>query len=156
MLRNREVDAVILGPHADAFCRAKGEVVRPVPELSAEEERYFKKTASSDHAPDHATTPAFRAAPWIAMNLVKASRRRNAVRSSACATSPAPTPTALAVALASEIVHSGSEDPYPYGIEASRPSARSVLPLFARPGRHGRTHGARGLFRRKCRPARKI
>jgi len=124
MLRNGEVDAVISARTPDAFLQSKGEVVRLFPNYRAEEERYFKKTGIFPIM--HLITlrrAAFEQHPWIAMNLVKAfeeAKRRSLerMRDFTCAHIPLP----WAVALADEIVQQQGEDPFPYGIEASRPT----------------------------------
>ena len=124
MLRNGEVDAVISARAPDAFAAGNGEVVRLFPNYRAEEQRFFNQT---DIFPImHLITlrrAAFEQHPWIAMNLVKAfeeAKRRSLerLRDFTCAHIPLP----WAAAIADEIVEAQGEDPYPYGIEASRPT----------------------------------
>jgi 4,5-dihydroxyphthalate decarboxylase len=66
---------------------------------------------------------AFEQHPWIAMNLFKAfdeAKRRalERVRDFTCAHVPLP----WAAAITDEIMRAQGPDPYPYGIEASRPT----------------------------------
>src|SRR5262249_40919148 len=124
MLRSGEVDAVISARTPDAFAKGDGNVVRLFPDYRAEEERYFKKTGIFPIM--HLITlrrAAFERHPWIAMNLFKAfdeAKRRSIerMRDFTCAHIPLP----WAAAVADEIVRAQGEDPYPYGIEASRPT----------------------------------
>jgi 4,5-dihydroxyphthalate decarboxylase len=124
MLRSGEVDAVISARAPDAFATSRGEVVRLFPAYRAEEERFFKKTGIFPIM--HLITlrrAAFEQHPWIGMNLFKAfdeAKRRSIerLRDFTCAHIPLP----WAAAIADEIVQAQGTDPYPYGIEPSRPT----------------------------------
>ena len=124
MLASGEVDAAITARAPDAFTKGDGKVVRLFPDYRAEEERYFKKTGI--FAIMHLITlrrAAFEQHPWIAMNLFKAfeeAKRRclERVRDFTCGHVPLP----WIAAIADEIVQAQGADPYPYGIEASRPT----------------------------------
>jgi 4,5-dihydroxyphthalate decarboxylase len=124
MLRSGEVDAVISARAPEAFSKGGGEVVRLFPDYRGEEERFFKKTGIFPIM--HVVTlrrAAFEQHPWIAMNLFKAfeeAKRRclARIRDFTCARIPLP----WAAAIADEIVAAQGSDPYPYGIEPSRPT----------------------------------
>jgi 4,5-dihydroxyphthalate decarboxylase len=130
MLRSGEVDAVITARAPDAFTKGDGQIVRLFPDYRAEEERFFKKTGIFPIM--HLITlrrAAFERHPWIAMNLFKAfeeAKRRSIerLRDFTCAHIPLP----WAAAITDEIVKAQGEDPYPYGIEASR----ATLEAFCR------------------------
>ena len=123
MLASGEVDAVISARAPEAFGPG-GPVVRLFPDYRAEEERFFKKTGIFPIM--HLITirrAAFEQHPWIAMNLYKmfdeAKRRCLArLRDFTCARIPLP----WAAAIADEISADYGPDPYPYGIEESRPT----------------------------------
>src|SRR6478752_1360478 len=123
MLASGEVDAVITARAPEAFGPGRP-VVRLFPDFRAEEERFFKKTGIFPIM--HLITirrAAFEQHPWIAMNLYKmfdeAKRRCLArLRDFTCARIPLP----WAAAIADEIAAGYGPDPYPYGIEASRPT----------------------------------
>lgn len=124
MLLDGEVDAVISARAPDAFQKGGGRVVRLFPDYRAEEERFFKKTGV--FAIMHVMTlrrAAFEQHPWIAMNLVKAfaeAKRRSFER--VCDFTLARIPLPWGAALADEVVQAQGNDPYPYGIEESRPT----------------------------------
>ena len=123
MLASGEVDAVISARAPQAFAPG-GPVVRLFPNYRAEEERFFKKTGIFPIM--HLITmrrTAFDQHPWIAMNLYKMfdeAKRRcfNRLADFTCARVPLP----WAAAITEEIVAACGSDPYPYGIEASRPT----------------------------------
>jgi 4,5-dihydroxyphthalate decarboxylase len=123
MLASDKVDAVISARAPDTFVPG-GPVVRMFPDYRAEEERFFKKTGIFPIM--HLMTmrrAAFEQHPWIAMNLYKMfdeAKRRclNRLTDFTCARIPLP----WAAAIADEIVAGYGPDPYPYGIEASRPT----------------------------------
>ena len=123
MLASGEVDAVISARAPEAFAPG-GPVVRLFANYRAEEERFFKKTGIFPimHLMTMRRT-AFEQHPWIAMNLYKMfdeAKRRcfNRLTDFTCARIPLP----WAAAIANEIAASYGPDPYPYGIEASRPT----------------------------------
>jgi 4,5-dihydroxyphthalate decarboxylase len=124
MLASGEVDAVISARAPDAFTNGGGAVVRLFPDYRAEEERYFNKTKIFPIM--HLITlrrSAFEQHPWIAMNLFKAfeeAKRRSIER--VCDFTCAHVPLPWIAAIADEIVRAQGADPYPYGIEASRPT----------------------------------
>ena len=123
LLASGKVDAVISARAPDAFAPG-GPVVRLYPDYRAEEERLFKKTGIFPIM--HLMTirrAAFEQHPWIAMNLYKVfdeAKRRclNRLTDFTCARIPLP----WAAAIADEIAAGYGPDPYPYGIEASRPT----------------------------------
>ena len=123
MLGSGEVDAVISARMPEAFA-PNGRVVRLFPNYRAEEERFFKKTGIFPIM--HLITirrTVFEQHPWIAMNLFKMfdeAKRRcfNRLRDFTCARIPLP----WAAAIADEIAAGYGPDPYPYGIEHSRPT----------------------------------
>ena len=123
MLASGEVDAVISARAPEAFAPG-GPVVRLFPNYRAEEERFFKKTGIFPIM--HLITirrAAFEQHPWIAMNLFKMfdeAKRRclSRLRDFTCARIPLP----WAAAIADEIAANYGPDPYPYGIEESRPT----------------------------------
>ena len=124
MLDSGEIDAAITARAPDAFIKGDGKVVRLFPDYRAEEERFFKKTGIFPIM--HLITlrrAAFEQHPWIAMNLYKAfdeSKRRclKRLRDFTIAGTALP----WIAAIADEIVQAQGEDPFPYGIEASRPT----------------------------------
>ena len=123
MLASGKVDAVISARAPDTFVPG-GAVVRLFPDYRAEEERFFKKTGIFPimHLMTMRRT-AFEQHPWIAMNLYKMfdeAKRRcfNRLTDFTCARIPLP----WAAAIADEIAAGYGPDPYPYGIEASRPT----------------------------------
>ena len=123
MLASGKIDAVISARAPEAFAPG-GPVVRLYPDYRAEEERFFKKTGIFPimHLMTMRRT-AFEQHPWIAMNLYKMfdeAKRRcfNRLTDFTCARIPLP----WAAAIADEIAAGYGPDPYPYGIEASRPT----------------------------------
>ena len=124
MLASGEVDAVISARAPDAFSAGDGKVVRLFPDCRAEEERLFEKTGVFPIM--HLMTirrAVFEQHPWVAMNLFKMfdeAKRRcfDRLRDFTCARIPLP----WAAAIADEIAARFGPDPYPYGIEASRPT----------------------------------
>jgi 4,5-dihydroxyphthalate decarboxylase len=123
MLASGEVDAVI-SARAPAGVAGGGKVVRLYPNYRAEEERFFRKSGIFPIM--HLMTirrTVFEQHPWIAMNLFKMfdeAKRRcfNRMRDFTCARIPLP----WAAAIADEIAAGYGPDPYPYGIEESRPT----------------------------------
>jgi 4,5-dihydroxyphthalate decarboxylase len=124
MLLSGEIDGAITARTPIAFSQAQGNIVRLFPDYRAEEERLFRKTGIFPIM--HLMTirrAVFEQYPWIAMNLLKAfeeSKRRclDRLRDFTCARIPLP----WAAAIANEVVAAYGPDPYPYGVEPSRPT----------------------------------
>ena len=123
MLASGELDAVISARAPQSFA-PDGPVVRLFPNYRAEEERLFRTTGIFPIM--HLMVmrrAAFEQHPWIAMNLFKMfdeAKRRcfNRLRDFTCARIPLP----WAAAIAEEIAAEFGPDPFPYGIEESRPT----------------------------------
>jgi len=159
MLANGDVDAVISARAPDAFTHGGGKVVRLFPGYRAEEERYFKKTKIFPVM--HLITmrrAAFEQHPWIAMNLFKAfeeAKRRSLARVAdfTCAHIPLP----WAAAITDEIVQAqNGADPYPYGIEESRPTLEAFCRYAHHQGVTDRLMTTDDLFPREVRASTKI
>jgi 4,5-dihydroxyphthalate decarboxylase len=158
MLRSGEVDGVISARAPDAFTEGGGKVVRLFPDYRAEEARFFKKTGIFPIM--HLMTmrrAAFEQHPWIAMNLFKAfeeakHRSFERVRDFTCARIPLP----WAAALADEIIATCGPDPYPYGIEASRPTIDAFCRYCHDQGVTARKMTAEDLFPPEVRASAKI
>jgi 4,5-dihydroxyphthalate decarboxylase len=124
MLESGEIDAAITARPPLAFAQSAGQIVRLFPDYRAEEERLFRATGVFPIM--HLITirrAVFEQYPWVAMNLFKAfeeSKRRcfERLRDFTLARIPLP----WAAAIANEIAASYGPDPYPYGVEASRPT----------------------------------
>jgi 4,5-dihydroxyphthalate decarboxylase len=124
MLASGEIDAAITARVPTAFAQSGDKIVRLFPNFRAEEEKLFKKTGVFPIM--HLMTmrrDVFEQYPWIAMNLFKAfdeAKRRcfERLRDFTCARVPLP----WAAAIANEIAADYGPDPYPYGVEASRPT----------------------------------
>jgi 4,5-dihydroxyphthalate decarboxylase len=99
-------------------------VVRLFPNYRAEEQRFFKKTGIFPIM--HLITVrrvVFEQHPWVAVNLFKAfaeAKRRclDLLNDFTCARIPLP----WAAAMVEEVAADCGPDPYPYGIEESRPT----------------------------------
>lgn len=123
MIASGEIDAVISARPPKGFDCA-GDIVRLFPNYRAEEERFFKQTGIFPIM--HLITlrrTVLEQHPWVAMNLFKMfdeAKRRcfNLLRDFTCARVPLP----WAAAIVDEIVAGFGPDPYPYGIEESRPT----------------------------------
>jgi 4,5-dihydroxyphthalate decarboxylase len=158
MLLSGEVDAVISARAPDAFAKGGGQVVRLFPDYRAEEERYFAKTKIFPIM--HLITlrrAAFEQHPWIAMNLFKAfdeAKRRalERVRDFTCAHVPLP----WAAAITDEIMQAQGPDPYPYGIEASRPTLEAFCRYASDQGVTARRMTPEDLFPREVQASAKI
>jgi 4,5-dihydroxyphthalate decarboxylase len=158
MLDSGEVDAVISARTPDAFKNGSGQVVRLFPDYRAEEERFFKKTAI--FAIMHVMTirrAVFEQHPWIAMNLFKAfdaAKRRalDRVRDFTCARIPLP----WAAAMADAIVQAQGPDPYPYGIEESRPTLEAFCRYCHDQGVTAKRMTPEDLFPNEVRAAAKV
>ena len=151
MLASGEVDAVISAraPRGVRARRAGGAAVSGLSRRGGapvQEDRHLP-----DHASDDDAARGVRAASLDRDEPVQDVRRGQAallerLRDFTCARIPLP----WAAAIADEIVAGYGPDPFPYGIEESRPTHRGVLPLRPRPGRDppaddgGRSVPARG------------
>ncbi len=124
MLASGEIDAAITARAPLAFAQSGGAVVRLFPNYRKEEEALFRKTSVFPIM--HLMTirrSVFAQYPWIAMNLFKAfeeAKRRSLERLRDFTLARAPLPWIAAIA--DEIAASYGPDPYPYGVEASRPT----------------------------------
>ncbi len=158
MLRSGEVDAVISARAPDAFAEGGGTVARLFPDYRAEEERFFKKTGIFPIM--HLITlrrAAFEQHPWIAMNLFNAfeeAKRRSfeRIRDFTCARIPLP----WAAAVVDEIIATCGSDPYPYGIEASRPTLDAFCRYCHDQGVTARRMTAEDLFPPEVRASARI
>jgi 4,5-dihydroxyphthalate decarboxylase len=158
MLRSGEIDAAITARAPDAFANGGGEVVRLFPDYRAEEERYFKNTGIFPIM--HVITlrrAAFEAHPWIAMNLFTAfeeAKRRclERLRDFTCARIPLP----WGAAIADEIVKAQGADPYPYGIDASRPTLEAFCRYCHDQGVTAQRMTPEDLFPREVRASAKV
>jgi 4,5-dihydroxyphthalate decarboxylase len=150
MLATGEVDAVISARAPAAFVPGGG-VVRLFPDYRAEEERFFTKTGIFPVM--HLMTlrrTVFEQHPWVAMNLFKMfdeAKRRcfNRLRDFTCARVPLP----WAAAIADEIAARFGPDPYPYGIEESRPTLEAFCRYAHDQGVTHRRMRAEELFPRE-------
>jgi 4,5-dihydroxyphthalate decarboxylase len=152
MLANGEVDAVISARAPSAFAGG-GTVVRLFPNYRTEEERFFKKTGIFPimHLMTMRRT-VFEQHPWIAMNLYKMfdeAKRRcfNRLRDFTCARIPLP----WAAAIADEIAEGYGPDPFPYGIEESRPTLEAFCRYAHDQGVSHRRMTVEDLFPREVR-----
>ena len=129
LLASGEIDAVISARAPASFSAPGGDVVRLFPDYRAEEERLFKRTGIFPIM--HVMTirrAVLEQHPWIAMNLFKAfdeCKRRcfDRLRDFTCARIPLP----WAAAVVDEIIAACGSDPFPYGIEPSRPTLEAFL-----------------------------
>ena len=150
MLASGEIDAAISARAPDGFAPG-GPVTRLFPDFRAEEQRLFKATRIFPIM--HLITirrAAFEQHPWIAMNLFKmfdAAKRRclDRLRDFTCARIPLP----WAAAVADEISTDYGPDPYPYGIEASRPTLEAFCRYAHDPGVTHRRMAVEELFPRE-------
>ena len=150
MLASGEIDAVISARAPEA---PNGRVVRLFPDYRAEEARFFKKTGIFPimHLIAIRRT-VLEQHPWIAMNLFKMfeeAKRRcfNRLRDFTCARIPLP----WAAAIAEEIAAGFGPDPYPYGIEESRPTIEAFCRYAHDQGVTHRRMGVDDLFPREVR-----
>jgi 4,5-dihydroxyphthalate decarboxylase len=157
MLSSGEIDAVISARAPDGFAPG-GAVVRLFPDYRAEEERFCKKTGIFPIM--HLITirrAVFEQHPWVAMNLYKmfdAAKRRclDRLRDFTCARIPLP----WAAAIADEIAASYGPDPYPYGIEASRPTIEAFCRYAHDQGVTHRRMSMDDLFPREVRATARV
>jgi 4,5-dihydroxyphthalate decarboxylase len=152
MLASGEVEAVISARAPEGFAPGSS-VVRLFPDFRAEEERLFKATGIFPIM--HLITirrAAFEQHPWIAMNLFKMfdeAKRRclNRLSDFTCARIPLP----WAAAIADEISARYGPDPYPYGIEESRPTIEAFCRYAQDQGVTQRRMTVEDLFPREVR-----
>jgi len=150
MLASGEIDAVISARAPEA---ENGRVVRLFADYRAEEARFFKKTGIFPimHLIAIRRT-VLEQHPWIAMNLFKMfeeAKRRcfNRLRDFTCARIPLP----WAAAIAEEIAAGFGPDPYPYGIEESRPTIEAFCRYAHDQGVSHRRMTVEDLFPREVR-----
>ena len=158
MLASGEIDAVISARAPAAFSASDGKAARLFPNYRAEEERLFKKTGVFPIM--HVMTirrAVFEQHPWIAMNLYKAfdeAKRRcfDRLRDFTCARIPIP----WAAAIADEITAEFGPDPFPYGVEPSRPTIDAFCRYCHDQGVTHRRMTADDLFPREVRAMTKV
>jgi 4,5-dihydroxyphthalate decarboxylase len=148
MLASGEIDAAITARAPDAFLKGDGKVARLFPDYRVEEERFFAKTGIFPIM--HVITlrrAAFEQHPWIAMNLYKAfDEAKQRCLSRLCDFTMPGTALPWIAAIAEEIVRAQGEDPYPYGIEASRPTLDAFCRYCAEQGVTARRVTPEDLF----------
>jgi 4,5-dihydroxyphthalate decarboxylase len=150
MLASGEIDAVISARAPEA---PNGRVVRLFADYRAEEARFFKNTGIFPIMHLIAIRrPVLEQHPWIAMNLFKMfdeAKRRclNRLRDFTCARIPLP----WAAAIAEEIAAGYGPDPYPYGIEESRPTIEAFCRYAHDQGVTHRRMTVEDLFPREVR-----
>jgi 4,5-dihydroxyphthalate decarboxylase len=157
MLDSGEIDAAITARAPTGFA-AGGKLVRLFPNYRAEEERFFRKTRIFPIM--HLITirrAVFERHPWIAMNLFKAfdackNRCLDRLRDFTCARIPLP----WAAAIADEIVAGYGPDPYPYGIEESRPTIEAFCRYAHDQGVTSKLLTTDDLFPREVRATAKV
>lgn len=157
MLLSGEIDAVVSARAPDGFAPG-GAVARLFPDYRAEEERFCRKTGIFPIM--HLITirrGVLEQHPWVAMNLYKmfdAAKRRclDRLRDFTCARIPLP----WAAAIADEIAASYGPDPYPYGIEASRPTIEAFCRYAHDQGVTHRRMSVDDLFPREVRATARV
>jgi 4,5-dihydroxyphthalate decarboxylase len=158
MLASGEIDAVVSARAPAAFSAPDGKVVRLFPNYRAEEERLFKKTGVFPIM--HVMTirrAVLEQHPWVAMNLYKAfdeAKRRcfERLRDFTCARIPLP----WAAAITDEITAQFGPDPFPYGVEASRPTIEAFCRYCHDQGVTHRRMTPEDLFPREVRAMAKV
>jgi 4,5-dihydroxyphthalate decarboxylase len=158
MLASGEIDAVVSARAPAAFSAGDGKVVRLFPNYRAEEERLFKKTGIFPIM--HVMTirrAVLEQHPWIAMNLYKMfdeAKRRcfERLRDFTCARIPLP----WAAAVVDEITAQFGPDPFPYGVEASRPTIEAFCRYCHDQGVTHRRMTPEDLFPREVRAMAKV
>jgi 4,5-dihydroxyphthalate decarboxylase len=158
MLNSGEIDGAITARAPIAFAQSEGKIVRLFPDYRAEEERLFRKTGVFPIM--HLMTirrAVFDQYPWIAMNLFKAfeeAKRRclERLRDFTCARAPLP----WVAAIANEIVADYGPDPYPYGIEPSRPTIEAFCRYAYEQGVTPRLMTTEDLFPAEVRATAKV
>ena len=151
MLVKGEVDAVISARVPKGVARAGMQVTRLFADYRAEEERLFARTGVFPVM--HLITlrrAVFEQHPWIAMNLFKAfeeAKRRclALIRDYTCSRLPLP----WGAAMVEDVLARCGDDPYPYGIEASRPTLEAFCRYAHAQGVTPRLLGIADLFPRE-------
>jgi len=158
MLAKGEIDGAITARAPIAFAQSRGAIVRLFQDYRAEEARLFKQTGVFPIM--HLMTirrTVFEQYPWIAMNLFKAfeeAKRRSFERLRDFTLARAPLPWIAAVA--DEIAASYGPDPYPYGVEASRPTIEAFCRYAHEQGVAQRRMTAEDLFPPEVRATAKV
>lgn len=124
MLANGEVDAAVSARAPDTFLKGHPEVVRLFPDYRAEELKYFQKTGVFPimHLIAMRRT-AFEQHPWTAMNIFNAceeAKRRCLERIRMIGIAAIPMPWASG--FLEDCAETFGADPFPYGLEANRPT----------------------------------
>jgi len=144
MLRDGEVDAVMSARVPDAFATAQRDIVRLFPDYRQDEARYFAQTRIFPIMHVIAIRrPVLESYPWIAGNLLKAfeaAKTMSLARLFDLTASRIAMPWGSSVA--DEFAGTFGRDPFPYGIDANRPT----LEAFCRFGH------AQGITARLMRP----
>jgi 4,5-dihydroxyphthalate decarboxylase len=158
MLAKGEIDGAITARAPIAFAQSRGAIVRLFQDHRAEEARLFKQTGVFPIM--HLMTirrTVFEQYPWIAMNLFKAfeeAKRRSFERLRDFTLARAPLPWIAAIA--DEIAASYGPDPYPYGVEASRPTIEAFCRYAHEQGVTQRRMTAEDLFPPEVRATAKV
>jgi 4,5-dihydroxyphthalate decarboxylase len=130
MIASGELDCVIIARPPNSFREKHPDVVRLFPDFEAMEQRYYEQTRVYPIMHVIALRKAVLTDnPWVARNLYNAfeeSKRRSLERILDPAVSRYPLP--WLANYASRVVEQFGGDPFPYGIEANRPT----LELFLR------------------------
>jgi len=130
MIASGELDCVIIARPPDSFRQKHPDVVRLFPDFEAIEQRYYEQTRVYPIMHIIAVRKAIlEASPWVARNLLNAfeeSKHRSLERILDPAVSRYPIPWLTNYARRTSEAFGG--DPFPYGIEANRPT----LELFLR------------------------
>jgi 4,5-dihydroxyphthalate decarboxylase len=130
MIASGELDCVIIARPPDSFRQKHPDVVRLFPDFEAIEQRYYEQTRVYPIMHIIAVRKAIlEANPWVARNLLNAfeeSKRRSLERLLDPAVSRYPIPWLTNYARRTSEAFGG--DPFPYGIDANRPT----LELFLR------------------------
>jgi 4,5-dihydroxyphthalate decarboxylase len=124
MLANGEVDAAISARTPDVFLQGHDKVVRLFPNYREDELAYFQKTRIFPimHLIAMRRT-VFEQHPWIAMNMVEAAeqaKRRSLARIRAIGIAAVPMPWASG--FLEDCAKTFGDDPFPYGLDANRPT----------------------------------
>jgi 4,5-dihydroxyphthalate decarboxylase len=133
MLANGEVDAAISARAPNTFIAGHPQIVRLFPNYRAEELAYFQKTRVFPIMHLIAMRRAvFEQHPWIAMNIFNAceeAKRRCLERIRMIGIAAVPMP--WAAGFLEDCASTFGDDPFPYGLEANRPTLEAFC-RFAR------------------------